>query len=146
MELRGTLTNRRLAGGRLAGRSLAARRLAAGMAAWFSLAAFAAPPAAAPPAGAPPAAKPAPATKSAPAAKTGGPDMGRFVPDSNMERADVPAQYKWSLQPLFASDAEFARGLTDAAADRTRLAGFEGKLGDPAALLACLDLYFETRL
>ena len=29
MELRGTLTNRRLAGGRLAGRSLAARRLAA---------------------------------------------------------------------------------------------------------------------
>src|SRR5262249_6554378 len=37
-------------------------------------------------------------------------------------------------------------GLQEAAADRTRLSAFEGRLGDPAALRACLDLYFETRL
>jgi oligoendopeptidase F len=76
----------------------------------------------------------------------GAPDIGKFVPDANMERADVPDQFKWNLQPLFASDADFAHGLAEATADRTRLAGFEGKLADPAKLRACLELYFETRL
>jgi oligoendopeptidase F len=110
-------------------------------------------PAAAAPAGNPapppkpaPTAQPGPAAKPAPAAKSAGPDIGKFVPDANMERADVPDQFKWSLAALFPSDDDFARGLAEAAADRTRLAGFEGKLGDPALLSACLDLYFETRL
>ncbi len=88
-------------------------------------------------------AAPAPA---APAAKSGGPDIGKFVPDANMERADVPDQFKWRLAALFPSDADFTQGLAQAKTDRTRLAAFEGKLGDPAALVSCLDLYFETRL
>ena len=86
------------------------RRIAAGVAAALVAAgvAIAATPA-------PPAAKPAPAAKpTPPAAKTGGPDIGKFVPDANMERADVPDQFKWSLTPLFPSDADFARGLAEA--------------------------------
>jgi oligoendopeptidase F len=69
-----------------------------------------------------------------------------YVPDANQERAQVPDRYKWKLDALFASDADFQKGLADAAAARERLLGFRGKLGDPAALRACLELYFDTRL
>ncbi|HUD70665.1 MAG TPA: hypothetical protein VMQ62_01780, partial [Dongiaceae bacterium] len=69
-----------------------------------------------------------------------------FTPDGNLERKQVPDRYKWNLQPLFADDAAFERGLADQAAARARLKGFAGRLGDPKALADCLDLYFETRL
>ena len=69
-----------------------------------------------------------------------------FVPNANMERSAVPHQYEWKLDPLFASDEAFDKGLADAAAMRERLKAYSGKLGDPAALRACLDLYFDTRL
>ena len=70
----------------------------------------------------------------------------RFVPDANLERKAVPDRFKWKLDPLFASGAEFTKGLARAAEARTRLAAFKGRLADPAALRDCLVLYFETRL
>jgi oligoendopeptidase F len=79
-------------------------------------------------------------------AAAGSPAPARFVPDANLERSAVPDQYKWKLGPLFADDAAFEKGLADAAAARARLAEYSGRLGDPAALRACLDLYFDTRL
>jgi oligoendopeptidase F len=84
---------------------------------------------------------------AAPGPKTAGaPASARFVPDANLERSAIPDQYKWKLDALFASDAAFEQGLVDAAAARRRLASYSGRLEDPAALRACLDLYFDTRL
>lgn len=74
------------------------------------------------------------------------PAADRFVPDANLERSAVPDQYKWKLDPLFASDADFDEGLSEAATMRERLVKYGGRLGDPAALKACLDLYFDARL
>jgi len=83
---------------------------------------------------------------SSPWAAAGTPAETRFVPDANLERSAVPDAYKWKLDPLFADDAAFEKGLADAAAMRRRLASYSGKLEDPAALRGCLDLYFDTRL
>lgn len=69
-----------------------------------------------------------------------------FVPDGNMERSAVPDRYKWQLDPLFASDADFERGLAEAAAARARLSAPCGKLADARALYECLAAYLELRL
>ena len=70
----------------------------------------------------------------------------RFVPDANLERARVPDAFKWNLAPLFPSDAAFEEGLRRLAEERRALVAFQGKLGDPATLKACLDRYFAARL
>jgi oligoendopeptidase F len=69
-----------------------------------------------------------------------------FVPDGNMERSAVPDRFKWKLDALFASDAEFERALAETAAGRARLSAFRGRLGDPSALHDCLAAYFDLRL
>ena len=69
-----------------------------------------------------------------------------FAPDSNLPRSKVPAQFKWDLKPLFKNDKAFARALKRTAAQRKKLAAFKGKLARPTQLLACLKLYFATRL
>jgi oligoendopeptidase F len=74
------------------------------------------------------------------------PAAAAFKPDGNMERSAVPDAYKWKLDPLFADDAAFEKALASQAEARDRLRGFAGRLGSPATLKACLDLYFETRL
>ena len=67
-------------------------------------------------------------------------------PDATMDRALIPTQYKWNLEPLFADDAAFDVALEGVVRDREKLAAYRGKLGKPADLLACLDAYFKTRL
>ena len=69
-----------------------------------------------------------------------------FTPDGNMERREVPDQYKWNLAALFENDAAFDRALAEQAGRRARLKLFAGRLSDPKTLAECLDLYFETRL
>ncbi len=71
---------------------------------------------------------------------------GGFVPDGNMERAQVPDGTTWQLAPLFADDDSFAAALNTLAARREQLVTFAGKLGSPAHLRECLDLYFDIRL
>ncbi|MCL2825683.1 MAG: oligoendopeptidase F family protein, partial [Polyangiaceae bacterium] len=67
-------------------------------------------------------------------------------PNATMDRAKIPDQYKWKLEPLFASDAAFEATLVAVGHDRTRLLAFKGTLSKPTQLLQCLDLYFQTRL
>ena len=66
-----------------------------------------------------------------------------WLPDANAPRSAIPGVYKWDLAPLFASDQAFEQARVKLLADVPRLAGYVGKLGDPAALAACLDLYFR---
>jgi oligoendopeptidase F len=74
------------------------------------------------------------------------PSRASGPPDANMSRADIPAEYKWSLAPVFPDDAAFERALSSVVEDRKRLAGFKGKLGKPSELRAALESYFATRL
>ncbi|MEZ4297984.1 MAG: oligoendopeptidase F [Polyangiaceae bacterium] len=96
---------------------------------------------------APPVSPPAPTASAAPSASAPAPPPAApSGPDANRARADVPDAYKWKLDVLFANDEAFEAGLKSAAESRKQLATFEGKLAKPASLLACLDLYFKTRL
>ena len=67
-------------------------------------------------------------------------------PDAELPRAEVPGEYKWNLDPLFADDAAFDEGLIEAVAQRVELASCRGTLADAERLEACLDLYFRLRL
>ncbi|MEW5853663.1 MAG: oligoendopeptidase F [Myxococcota bacterium] len=69
-----------------------------------------------------------------------------FVPDANLERAKVPEQYKWKLDPLFKDDAAFEAALSAIPGERAKMRELKGKLSQPAELRKCLDLYFQTRL
>jgi oligoendopeptidase F len=69
-----------------------------------------------------------------------------FVPDANMERAAVPAEYLWKLDPLFKDDAAFEAALGEVPAALAKVGAFKGKLADATQLRECLDLYFQTRL
>jgi oligoendopeptidase F len=66
----------------------------------------------------------------------------QYTPDANAPRSAIPALFKWDLTPLFASDQAWERGRAKLLSEVPDLDAFEGKLGDPARLLACLDLYF----
>ena len=68
------------------------------------------------------------------------------LPNANMDRAQIPDQYKWQLGALFASDEAFEQTLKEVAEARAKLASFKGKLAQPSELSACLDHYFATRL
>jgi oligoendopeptidase F len=74
------------------------------------------------------------------------PKPASSIPDATVERSAIPDAYKWKLDPLFASDDALEKGLADAAEMRKELATYEGKLGDPKKLAACLELYFKARL
>lgn len=93
----------------------------------------------------PPAPEPAAATTAT--AEAGAAAEGSTgIPDANMDRAQIPEQYKWKLAPLFASDEAFEQAMKRLAGERKTLAGFKGKLSQPRQLQACLDQYFKTRL
>jgi oligoendopeptidase F len=78
---------------------------------------------------------------------TGEPSGGPGTPpDAELERAQVPDEYKWDLTPLFADDAAFEAGLVEATAQRAELAGCRGTLGAAEPLERCLELYFRVRL
>ena len=74
-------------------------------------------------------------------------DLPVVVPDANADRADIPEIYTWDLDPLFASDGDVGCGAAEAAGRTFRRSHeYEGKLADPAALAACLELYFRLHL
>jgi len=83
---------------------------------------------------------PTPLDATSPSANSG------TVPDANMARNQIPAKYKWRLDPLFSKDEAFDQALAKAARDRKALAAFQGKLAQPNQLRACLDHYFGLRL
>ncbi len=66
-----------------------------------------------------------------------------YTPDSNHSRSQVPDAYKWDLGPLFPSQDAWEKGLAALESELGGLAAYRGKLSDPAALKACLDLYFS---
>lgn len=86
---------------------------------------------------------PAPTTTTAPGDPAGGTGT---VPDANTTRAQIPAKYRWKLDPLFPGDAAFDSGLEQAAKAREALKAYQGKLAQPRQLLECLERYFELRL
>jgi oligoendopeptidase F len=70
-------------------------------------------------------------------------DLPPYTPDANAPRADVPDVYKWSLDPLFPSDAAWDAELQKLSGEIGELARYRGKLDDPASLARCLGLYFS---
>jgi len=66
-----------------------------------------------------------------------------YSPDANAPRDAVPGVYRWDLSPLCQSDASFEKARTSLLGHLPELAAFEGRLGDPAALAECLELYFR---
>jgi len=73
-------------------------------------------------------------------------DLPAFTPDANMERSAIPEIYTWDLDPLFASDDAWDAARTKLLSEIPALAQYDGKLADPAALTACLELYFRLHL
>ncbi|RKZ11522.1 oligoendopeptidase F [bacterium] len=73
------------------------------------------------------------------AATAGLPD---YTPDANHNRDQVPDAYKWSLTQLYADDAAWEAELAALRVEVPQLAAFKGRLSDPAAMAACLELYF----
>ena len=52
------------------------------------------------------------------------------------KRSEIPAEYKWHIEDIYASDADFEKALTDAGKYPDILAGYAGKLcASPKALL-----------
>jgi oligoendopeptidase F len=80
------------------------------------------------------------------AAANGQADLPVVTPDANASRAAIPDVYTWELRPLFASDEAWDAARLKLLAEIPGLARFEGKLADPAALNACLELYFGLHL
>ncbi len=66
-----------------------------------------------------------------------------FTPDSNAARSAIPEFFKWDLAPLFASDEAWDAARLKLLKDIPNLEAYDGKLTDPAALRACLELYFR---
>lgn len=66
-----------------------------------------------------------------------------YAPDANASRTAIPDVYTWDLSPMFPSDEAFEAGRVKLLGEIPTLAKYEGKLGDPAALVECLDLYFR---
>ncbi|HUJ44391.1 MAG TPA: oligoendopeptidase F [Opitutaceae bacterium] len=70
-------------------------------------------------------------------------ELPTYRPDANAPRAAVPDVYKWNLSPLFASDQMCEQARLNLLKAIPSLGQYQGKLGDPAALAACLQLYFR---
>ena len=66
-----------------------------------------------------------------------------YTPDANAPRSAIPEIYTWDLSPLFASDEAWDVARLKLLAEIPGLETYDGRLADPAALRACLDLYFQ---
>jgi len=61
------------------------------------------------------------------------------------ERAEVPVEYKWKLEDLYASDQAWNKAKQKLAAQFDEVSGYQGKLaGSASDLLACLE--FDSRV
>jgi oligoendopeptidase F len=70
-------------------------------------------------------------------------DPPAFTPDSNAARSSIPEVFTWDLSPLFASDEAWDTARLKLLKDIPGLEAYDGKLAEPAALRACLELYFR---
>ena len=70
-------------------------------------------------------------------------DLPTYEPDANAPRESVPEVYRWSLDPLFASEDAWRESLDQIEARLPDLDAHAGKLGDPRHLREALDLYFD---
>jgi len=70
-------------------------------------------------------------------------DPPAFTPDSNAARSTIPEVFRWNLAPLFPSDEAWDEARQKLLKDIPRLEAYDGKLAEPAALRACLELYFR---
>ena len=70
-------------------------------------------------------------------------DLPAFTPDSNAARSTIPEVYKWDLTPLFDSDEAWDAARLRLLKDIPGLEAYAGKLVEPVALKACLELYFR---
>ncbi len=70
-------------------------------------------------------------------------ELPPYHPDANAPCDQIPAVYHWNMSPLFASDDAWDAARTKLLAEVPTLAAYQGKLGDPQQLEACLDLYFR---
>jgi len=66
-----------------------------------------------------------------------------FTPDSNAARSAIPEVFKWNLAPLFPSDEAWDAARLKLLKNIPGLEAYDGKLAEPAALWACLELYFR---
>ncbi len=72
-----------------------------------------------------------------------GEDLPAFTPDSNAARSTIPEIYTWNLAPLFPSDEAWDVARLKLLQEIPGLEAYDGKLSEPAALRACLELYFR---
>jgi oligoendopeptidase F len=70
-------------------------------------------------------------------------DLPAFTPDSNAARSTIPEVFKWNLAPLFTSEEAWDAARLKILQDIPGLEAYDGKLAEPAALRACLELYFR---
>ena len=70
-------------------------------------------------------------------------DPPAFTPDSNSARSAIPGVFKWNLTPLFSSDEAWDAARLKLLKDIPGLEAYDGKLAEPAALRACLEVYFQ---
>jgi oligoendopeptidase F len=70
-------------------------------------------------------------------------NLPAFTPDSNADRSTIPEVFKWDLAPLFASDEAWDTARLKLLKDIPGLTAYDGRLAEPAALRACLELYFR---
>jgi len=70
-------------------------------------------------------------------------DFPSFTPDANAARSTIPEIFKWDLLPLFASDETWEAARLKLLQEIPGLEAYDGKLAEPTALRACLELYFR---
>lgn len=67
--------------------------------------------------------------------------MAQFASDPNIERKDVPDQYKWNATHIFADDAVWEAEFAAFRADLAKFSSFQGRLGSSADMLFdCLEM------
>jgi len=60
------------------------------------------------------------------------------------KRSEIPAEYKWKREDLFATEADWRKELDAISATTDDLASYQGKLDNAKALLECFEKYFEA--
>ncbi|MBF0104458.1 MAG: oligoendopeptidase F [Deltaproteobacteria bacterium] len=66
-----------------------------------------------------------------------------FIPDSNMPRDNIPADFKWNTSHLFANDAAWESSYSEVSQELEQLAQFKGTLTTPDKIKTALDFYFS---
>ena len=69
-------------------------------------------------------------------------DLPAYTPDANAARSDVPDAWKWNLADLYPTPEAWTAEVAELDRRVPDLAAYQGRLADPAAMKACLDLYF----